>query len=495
MNCLLDLLSVYTLGNISNKQSDLLKEAYFCLRNSPMKNISQILLDQDRFFTSGRSKDIAYRRKALIRLRQKIKAQESAILNALLQDFGKPRFEGYATEYILVMQELDLAIKAIWKWQHPKKVSSSLFNFPSRDYQYYEPYGRTLLIAPWNYPFQLVFGPLIGAIAAGNTVVIKPSELTPATASLINTIVTEVFNPEHVSVVEGDKEVAQALLAERWDYIFFTGSVKVGKIVAQAAAKHLTPLTLELGGKSPCVVHPSAKIEQAAKRIVWGKFVNAGQTCIAPDYLLVHQDIQSKLIKALRQQIQKYYGSNPKQSPDFARIINEDNHNRLQKMLDDDRIEIIEGGRTDVSQLYIAPTLVAVESLEAHCMSQEIFGPILPVLTYSTTQDLEVIINHYEKPLSAYVFSRKRRFTKWFLHQFAFGGGVINDTLVHFVNKNLPFGGVGQSGIGSYHGKHSFMTFSHTKAIVKRATWLDIPVKYPPYTNTLKWVKRFMGGL
>ena len=457
-----------------------------------MKNIPQIITDQDRFFATGRTKNIAYRKRALVRLRQKIKQQQSAILEALEKDFGKPSFEGYATEYALVIQELDLAIKEIWKWQQSKKVPSSIFNFPSRDYEYYEPYGRTLLIAPWNYPFQLVFGPLIGAIAAGNTVVIKPSELTPVTASLINTIVTEVFDQNHISVVEGDKEVAQALLKERWDYIFFTGSVKVGKIVAKAAAKHLTPLTLELGGKSPCVVHSSAKIEQAAKRVVWGKFINAGQTCIAPDYLLVHQDVQSAFIGAMRKYIQDFYGKDPKKSPDYARIINKDNFERLQQMLDDPLIEIIVGGTTDVSNLYIAPTLVAVDSLEARCMSEEIFGPILPILTYNTKEDLEVIINSFEKPLSAYVFSRKRRFTTWFLRQFAFGGGVINDTLIHFINKNLPFGGVGHSGMGNYHGKHSFRTFSHTKAIVKRATWIDIPVRYAPYANKLKWVQRFM---
>lgn len=458
-----------------------------------MESIPQLIENQKAFFRTGQSKDIAYRKAALIRFRESILTNEKEIINALHADFKKPAFETVATEVSVVLKELNLAIKELWRWQIPKKVKPSLLNFPSSAKIIYEPYGTALVIAPWNYPFQLAMGPIIGAIAAGNTVVLKPSELTPKTSELIAKIIGITFDKNHVCVIEGAVAVAQELLKQRWDYIFFTGSVPVGKIVYQAAAKHLTPVTLELGGKSPCIVDEFARINQAAKRIVWGKFVNAGQTCIAPDYILVHSSKEKELLEALTTEIMKAYGANPKVSPDFARIINAKNFNRLQAMLDGARIHA--GGELDKQELYIAPTILKEVTPSDAVMQEEIFGPILPVLTYSSKRDIETILLANEKPLSAYVFSRKRSFKKWFTHNFSYGGGVVNDTLVHFINDNMAFGGVGHSGIGSYHGKQSFYTFSHAKSIVNRSTLLDVPLRYAPYKGKLRLLRKFLKWL
>lgn len=456
-------------------------------------DISSLLIEQRNFFTTGQTKDIAFRRASLVRFRESILKREKDIITALATDFKKPAFETFATEISVVIKELNLAIKDIWKWQMPKKVTPTLLNFPSSAHVQYEPYGAVLIIAPWNYPFQLAVGPMIGAIAAGNTIVLKPSELTPATSALLESIITEVFGREHVSIFQGDKEVAQRLLSKRWDYIFFTGSVAVGKIVYKAAAEHLTPVTLELGGKSPCIVDETAKIQQAAKRIVWGKFINAGQTCIAPDYILVHVSKKEALLKALSLEIKEAYGSEPQHSEDYARIINDKNFDRLLKLTEG--ASIYTGGTHAKADRYIAPTILEDVTLEDVVMQEEIFGPILPVLTYDTKEDIERVLNSLEKPLSAYIFSRKRSFKNWFHKTFSFGGGVTNDTLVHFINDNFGFGGVGHSGIGSYHGKQSFYTFSHCKSIVKRATWLDVPFRYAPYGNKLGLLKRFMSWL
>ena len=455
--------------------------------------IPSILENQRAFFATGQTKDIAYRKAALVRFRESIKNHEQDIIDALTADFKKPAFETVATEISVVIKEINLAIKEIWKWQMPKKVKASLLNFPSSAAVHYEPYGTALIIAPWNYPFQLAVGPMIGAIAAGNTVVLKPSELTPNTANLLEKIITEVFDPAYVNIVQGDKEVAQELLKQRWDYIFFTGSVPVGKIIYKAAAEHLTPVTLELGGKSPCVVDETARIQQTARRIVWGKFVNAGQTCIAPDYILVHSSVKDALLKAIDIEITKAYGADPKISKDFARIINEKNFERLSEMLEN--ATIYKGGQTDKNDLYIAPTVLNDVSVTDTVMQDEIFGPILPVLTYDKKEDIALVINAMEKPLSAYVFSRKRSFKYWFNTTFSYGGGAMNDTLIHFINDKLAFGGVGHSGIGSYHGEKSFYTFSHAKSVVKRGTWLDVPVRYAPYKGKLSLLKKFMNWL
>ena len=368
-----------------------------------------------------------------------------------------------------------------------------LLNFPSGDKIYNEPYGTVLIISPWNYPFQLALSPLIGAVAAGNTVVLKPSELTPHTGKVIFEIISSVFDKNHVCVVEGDASVAEKLLQECWDYIFFTGSVAIGKIVAKAAADNLTPVTLELGGKNPCIIDKTANIKLAAKRIVWGKFINGGQTCIAPDYILIHYSVKDDFIVHLKNEITHAYGNNPFQSNDYPRIINQRNFNRLKKMIINEKL--LMGGETDEQGLYISPTLIDNPGLDSEVMKGEIFGPILPILDFTDETEIEKIILTYEKPLALYVFSDNRSFVRRMIEKYSFGGGTINDTTVHFADHHLPFGGVGHSGIGAYHGRYSFDTFSHKKGITRRYNWLDIPVRYAPYNGKLKLLKFFMKWL
>lgn len=434
--------------------------------------------------------DINYRRQSLSKLLIAVQEHEEEIIQALYDDFKKPAFEAVATETSYIISELKNTIRNIHKWAKPKPVLPSLLNFPSTDYIYKEPFGKVLVIAPWNYPYQLALAPLIAAVAAGNQVTVKPSELTPNTSSVIAKIIDKVFDKNHVECIEGGVDITQRLLAQRWDYIFFTGSVSVGKIVAKAAAENLTPVTLELGGKNPCIIEESANLKLAAKRIVWGKFINAGQTCIAPDYLLAHSKIKDKLIGLLQQEITNAYGENPEESADFPRIINQKNWERLTGLLQNETI--IFGGKNTADDFYIAPTLIDEPKLDSSIMKEEIFGPILPLLSYESEADLEKIISRYEKPLSLYVFTGSRAFAKRIINKFPFGGGCINDTVIHFANKRLPFGGVGHSGIGAYHGKSSFALFSHQKAIVKKANWLDIPTRYAPYKGKLNSMKKLL---
>ena len=434
--------------------------------------------------------NILFRIETLKRLLLTIEENEKVIIEALYKDFKKPEFEAVLTETNYVIGDLRQTIKNLKCWAKPKRVLPSILNFPSSDYIYSEPYGKVLIISPWNYPFQLAICPLIAAVAAGNSVVLKPSELTPNTSKIISKIINEAFVENHVLCIEGGVAITQELLTKRWDYIFFTGSVPVGKIIAKAAAENLTPVTLELGGKSPCIVDKSANLKLAAKRIVWGKFLNAGQTCIAPDYLLVHPTVKSKLIELLKEEITNAYGENPENSPDFARIINEKNWKRLTAMLENETILI--GGISNSIDYYISPTLLEEPKLDSLVMVDEIFGPILPILSFKTEEELKQIISNYEKPLSLYVFSDNKSFAKKIIEDFAFGGGCINDTLIHFTNKKLPFGGVGHSGIGGYHGKLSFDIFSHHKSIVKKANWLDIPTRYAPYEGKLKSIKNLL---
>jgi aldehyde dehydrogenase (NAD+) len=434
--------------------------------------------------------DIGYRRETLKKLLYNIQKSEDLISKALYDDFKKPEFEAVLTETNYVISELKDTIKNIRKWAKPKRVLPSLLNFPSSDYIYKEPYGNVLVISPWNYPFQLALCPLISAVAAGNRVVLKPSELTPHTSAVIAKIIQKTFHISHVEVVEGGLEVSNKLLSQRWDYIFFTGSVAVGKIVAKAAAENLTPVTLELGGKNPCIIDDSADLKLAAKRIVWGKFINAGQTCIAPDYILIQKNIKINFISFMMEEITKAYGNKMEKSPDFARIINTKNWLRLANMIDPERV--IFGGETDANKLYIAPTLIEEPSLNSPVMKEEIFGPILPILTYETENEIHNVISRYEKPLAFYIFSENKSFTKKLISTYSFGGGCINDTVVHFSNKRLPFGGVGHSGIGAYHGQLSFDIFSHHKGVVKKGNWLDLPMRYAPYKDKLASIKRLL---
>ena len=438
-------------------------------------------------------KEINQRKEKLKKFSHVISLHENDIIEALHKDFGKPAFEAYLTEINVVQSDLKDTIKNIHAWAKPKKVRASILNFPSSDYIYTEPYGKTLIISPWNYPFQLAICPLIAAYAAGNSIVLKPSELTPHTSSLISKIIRETFDVKEVVAVLGDAEIAKSQLAKRWDYIFSTGSPAVGKEIAKAAAGNLTPVTLELGGKNPCIIDKNANLQIAAKRIVWGKFINAGQTCIAPDYLLIHKGVKTKFIRLLQQEIINAYGEDPKLSPDFTRIINKKHFFRLVGMIDE--AKTITGGIHDEESLYIAPTLIDEPSFDSAIMKDEIFGPLLPLISYENESDLEKIISKYEKPLSLYVFTDDKAFAERAIRKFSFGGGCINDTVVHFSNKRLPFGGVGNSGMGAYHGKKSYDTFSHQKAIVKKATWLDIPLRYAPYGNKLKVIRKLLKWL
>ena len=437
--------------------------------------------------------DIKSRKESLIKLLHVITQNEQAIILALYNDFKKPAFEAVLTETNYVISDLKETIKNIDSWAKPKKVMASFLNFPSSDYIYSEPFGNVLILSPWNYPFQLALCPLIAAVAAGNKVTLKPSELTPNTSNIIAKIISETFAVKDVVVITGDATVAANLLSKRWDYIFFTGSVAVGKIVAKAAAENLTPVTLELGGKSPCIVDETANLELSAKRIVWGKIINAGQTCVAPDYILVHHKIKAIFVKLLIEEIEKALGTNPEESPDFARIINLKNWQRQLSLLENQKI--LFGGQSNRDSLYLAPTLLDEPKMDSLVMTEEIFGPILPILSYESKADIDKIISNFEKPLSLYLFSQNKLFIDEVLQKYSFGGGCINDTVIHLANNRLPFGGVGNSGMGAYHGKLSFDIFSHKKAIVKRGTWLDIPIRYAPYKNKLKTIQKVLKWL
>lgn len=431
--------------------------------------------------------DIGFRKKKLADLLVAIQKHEKDIIAALRQDLGKPEFEAVVTETAFVISDLEHTLRNIYTWSKPERVRPSILNFPSRDYIIREPYGKVLIMAPWNYPFQLALAPLIAAVAAGNSVVLKPSEHTPNVASIIEIIIAETFDPVHVEVFQGGAEVARLLLDRKWDYIFFTGSVAVGKIVAKAAAENLTPVTLELGGKSPCIVDQSANLSLAARRIVWGKFLNAGQTCIAPDYLLVHETIKHRMVETLKTEINRLYGENILDSPDYARLVNDHHYNRVRNMLADQKV--LCGGVFDDAQKYIAPTLIDNPSPDSACMTEEIFGPVLPVLTYRDESEMDAVLNRYPRPLAFYVFTADIQRADELLRKHSFGGGCVNDVIVHVANRRLPFGGVGDSGMGAYHGKFGFDTFSHRKSVVYRGTWIDPPLRYAPYKDILRLIK------
>ena len=452
--------------------------------------VQAIIQRQKDFFKSGKTKDVNFRITCLKRLRKELVKREKDIAKAMYDDFRKPEFETVMTETGIVLNELNLAIRKVKCWAKSQYVRPVMVNFPSTNRIYKEPYGTVLIIAPWNYPFQLVFSPLIGAIAAGNTVVIKPSEHSANTSRVVSEIIEEVFDPGHVTVIEGEVAVSARLLRERWDYIFFTGSITVGKIVAKAAAGNLTPATLELGGKNPCIVDETAVIKLAAKRIVWGKFINCGQTCIAPDYVLVHESVKHDFVEECIKEITLTYGENPQHSSDYARIINPRNFEALQQLLVGEKV--LSGGVTDINDLYFSPTLIDNPGLDSQVMKHEIFGPILPIISYKSEEELNNIIGSYEKSLAVYIFSNHQKFIRRILANHSFGGGTVNDTLVHFANHRLPFGGVGSSGFGAYHGKYSFNTFTFRKGITTRYNWLDLPVRYAPYRDKIKALKFFM---
>jgi len=445
--------------------------------------------EQRVFYSTGQTKGVDFRIAQIKKLKNSVLAYEQRILDALHMDMGKPALEAYLSEIRFVIQEIDYALKHLRRWVQPRKVSTPFIHFPASSWIYPEPYGIVLIIAPWNYPFQLLISPLIGAMASGNCVVLKPSEISGNISTVIADMIGETFAEEYVAVLRGDASVARELLAQKFDYIFYTGNARIGKMVMEAAAKNLIPVTLELGGKSPCIVDRDIPMINVARRIAWGKFFNAGQTCVAPDYLFVHRDIQEEFIANLKRAIREFYGENPKKSPDFARIISHAHFQRLSKLLNE---KILYGGDTDPAERYIAPTLIGPSSWTDPVMEEEIFGPILPILVYRELGEAIEQIGERPKPLALYFFSSNRSLQEKVIRETSSGGICINDTLKHLTTEMLPFGGIGESGMGSYHGKTTFDTFSHSKSVLKRGMRPDFKMMYPPYRISVHKIKKFL---
>jgi len=452
--------------------------------------IKTIVQKQRDYFNSGATKSVKFRKEKLTLLKNLVSTHEADFIEALKKDLRKHEFEAYATEIGFVLIELKKAISNVEKWAKPRTVPTPLFHFNGSSFVQPEPYGVTLLISPWNYPFQLLFAPLVGAMAAGNTAVLKPSEFAPATSAMIAKVISENFAPEYIACIEGGIPESKALLEEKFDYIFFTGGTNVGRIVYQAAAKHLTPVTLELGGKSPCIVDRDTNISLTAKRIVWGKFVNAGQTCIAPDYVLVDKSVKDQLIAKIIEYVKKSYGDDAQRSEHYPRIINQQHLKRVAAYIEDG--DILFGGKVDESDNYIEPTLLENVSEDAKVMTDEIFGPILPIIEYDNLNEAIAFINKRPKPLALYIFSKDDKKVQKVLSETSAGGVTVNDTLLHIANPHLPFGGVGESGIGAYHGQLSFDVFSHMKSVLRRTFLVDDPVRYAPYKLKISWLRRLM---
>ncbi len=450
-------------------------------------SIRDVMDGQRAFFGSCATRDTGFRVEQLRRLYRVIRENDALIMDSLHADMAKPRLEAYAGEIALVLNEIRYAIRKLSCWTKPAWVMTARPLLPSVCYTLAEPYGLVLILAPWNYPFQLAVSPLVGAMAAGNCAVLKPSELAPAMSDVLQRLFEDHFDPHYIHVATGGADVARELLEERFDSIFFTGSTRVGRIVMEAASRHLTPVTLELGGKSPCIVDSDVHLRYAARRIVWAKFFNAGQTCVAPDYLLVDSAIKDEFVEVLSKQIIAFFGTDPSGSPDYARIINRLHYDRLCSYLSQGKILI--GGQTSPETRYIAPTLIEDVSPQDPLMQDEIFGPILPILGYTHLEEAISFVNARPKPLSLYLFSRDTRKQEQVRLETSSGGYCINDAVVQVASHLLPFGGVGDSGMGSYHGKAGFDTFSHTKSVVKNTLLFDIPLRYVPYRFKLRLVK------
>lgn len=446
---------------------------------SKIMNYADILQLQKTFFNTHATKDLNFRKTQLQKLKKVVKSNEKLLYDAIYQDFGKSEFETFGTEISFIYKDIDYYLKNLKSFAKPKNVLTNIVNQMGSSKIVFEPLGNCLVIGAWNYPYQLTLTPVIAAIAAGNTCMIKPSELPENTMKAMAKLINENFDAQFLYVVEGGVEETTAILKLRFDKIFFTGSPRVGKIVYKAAAEHLTPVTLELGGKSPAFVTEKADLQIAARRIVWGKFINAGQTCVAPDYLYVAENIKAKFLKVLIEEIKKRnYTDNVDH---YCKIINERNFDRLEKMID--REKVVFGGETNREKRYISPTVLDNVTWEDLVMQEEIFGPILPILTYKNLETAMQTVVEGEKPLSAYLFSNDAKEQELFTEKLSFGGGCINDTLMHLSNDRLPFGGVGNSGIGHYHGKFGFIAFSHQKAILKKSNYLEPELKYPPYSD------------
>lgn len=450
-----------------------------------VEDIKAILDKQNKYFDSQVTKDIDFRINQLRKLKEGIKKYENKINKALYLDLGKNKNEAYMTEVGLVYNTITHIIKNLKKWAKPERRRTPFYLMPSRSFIISEPYGAVLVISPYNYPVELLLEPLAGAIAAGNTVILKPSEIAPNVSKIMKQMIDEIFEEEYVACVEGGIETNTALLNNKFDYIFFTGSPAVGRIVMEAAAKNLTPVTLELGGKSPVIVDDSANIKEAARRIIWGKTLNAGQTCVAPDYLMVKKNVKDELINEMKNAIHEFFGENIEESNSFGRIINDKHFNRIKGLIEKDKEGIVFGGSCNEENRYIEPTIIEVSSLDAATMSEEIFGPVLPVLSYENLDDAIKIIKKLSKPLALYLFTTKKDVEQKVLSEISSGGVCINDTITHLANSNIPFGGVGNSGMGSYHGKDTFTTFSHKRSVLKKPSGLGFggSMMYPEYTE------------
>ncbi len=460
-------------------------------RESSETAIAKTVAGLRRAYDSGRTRPIEWRLAQLDGIKRLLHEHEREIVEALRADVGKPELEAYAAEVAFTSSELDFVKKRLRRWMKPERVSTPIFTQPGVSRIHREPLGVVLIIGPWNYPFQLVMGPLIGAIAAGNCAVVKPSEVAPASSALVARYLPEYVDRECVQVIEGGVTETTALLAERFDHIFYTGNGTVGRIVMAAAARHLTPVTLELGGKSPCIVDRDVDLEVAARRIAWGKFYNAGQTCVAPDYLLVHESIHDALLARLRATVREFYGSDPKASADYGRIVNARHHQRLMKLMASG--EAVTGGEADEAERYIAPTVLKDVSPDSPVMESEIFGPILPVLKVKSVDEAIAFVNARPKPLALYVYSSNDRVQREVIDRTSSGGAAINHCWLHLTVPDLPFGGVGESGIGAYHGKGSFDIFCHKKSVLKKPTAIDPSILYPPYSETkAKWIRRLL---
>lgn len=453
--------------------------------------IKKIIEMQRKYFNTHDTLCVQQRKRALIRLRKTIIRNESKIQEALKNDLGKGSFETYMCETGMVLSEIRHMLKHLNRYAGEQRVHTPLSQFHARSFRKPSPYGLVLIMSPWNYPFLLSMGPLVDAVAAGNTVVLKPSAYAPHTGKVIASIVKACFLQEHVAVITGGRAENTCLLNQKFDYIFFTGSQSVGKEVMKKAAEHLTPVTLELGGKSPCIVEKSANLKLAAKRIVFGKFLNCGQTCVAPDYIYCNPGIKDELIKNIVEEIRKQYGENPLQNKNYGKIINEKHFERICGLIDARKVSA--GGYSEPEKLRIAPTVMDHVTFEDPVMQQEIFGPILPVLTYDSLDQAIRKINQMSHPLALYLFTSRKSVCAKVMSQCSFGGGCINDTIIHLATSEMGFGGVGESGMGSYHGEEGFRTFSHYKSIVDKKTWIDLPIRYQPYKKWKeKMVRRFL---
>ena len=453
-------------------------------------NYEELIKEQRAFFNNRTTGDISFRKQSLTALQKAIRKYEKELSEALRKDLGKAPFESYMTEIGFILSEIRHTLKHLNKWTAAKRCKTPLFLFGSTSHTRPEPYGIVLILSPWNYPVQLLLAPLVGAIAAGNCAILKPSPRTVHTNHILGKLISETFPPQYIAFLETDNRQTDNLLKQHFDYIFYTGGVAFGKRIMMAAAKNLTPVTLELGGKSPCIVDNDAHIQIAARRIVWGKYLNCGQTCVAPDYIFVHREVKDKLITALQAEIERQYGKSPQESPDYPRIISQDRFYNLLLLLKQGHI--VAGGKYDDRDLYIAPTVISGILPENRIMSEEIFGPILPLLDFDDIDNVIDYVNNQEKPLALYYFGQKMKKARYVLQNTSSGGACINDVVTHVANTYLPFGGVGNSGTGAYHGKYSFDTFSHTRSIVQSTTRFNIGMKFAPYNGKLKWLKKIM---